>query len=116
VFDLLYLVAERELAAGRSLALEANFTRGKAEPRFAALPPHRLVQVWCSAPPEVLLERYRARQRHPGHRDAELVGEVAAAIRDGRHGPLDLPGDVFEVETSGEVDVDALQRDLQRRA
>jgi predicted kinase len=73
VFALLMAVAERDLAAGRSLMLEANFVRGESEPRFAPLPPHRLVQVHCSAPADVLLGRFRARDRHAGHLDASTI-------------------------------------------
>jgi predicted kinase len=47
---LLFVVAARELEAGRSLVLEANLVAGEAEEDVAALPPHRAVQVHCTAP------------------------------------------------------------------
>jgi predicted kinase len=114
-FELLFLIASRELAAGRSLILEANFARGQAEHKFESLPRHRVVQVHVSAPLEVLLERYRSRERHPGHLDGEMLAEVAGAVREDRHRPLDLPGDVLEVETSERVSLDALEAELQAR-
>jgi predicted kinase len=114
-FELLFLIANRELATGRSVILEANFTRGQAERAFQALPRHRLVQLYVTAPLEVLLERYRSRERHPGHLDPEVLAEVTAAVRDDRHGPLDLPGDVLEVETSEHASVDALAVELRAR-
>jgi predicted kinase len=108
VFRLLMLVAERDLAAGRALILEANFVRGEAESDFAGLPRHRLVQVHCSAPGPLLVERYLVRRRHPGHLDREIVDEVRAAIRSGRHEPLNLDGTVIRLDTSEGVDAVAL--------
>jgi predicted kinase len=104
VYRLLMVVAERELAAGRPLVLEANFARGEAEAAFASLPRHRLVQVHCTAPERVLVGRYVARDRHPGHLDREIVEEVRSAVRSGRHDPLDLHGPVIRVDTSSDVD------------
>ena len=80
-------LAEESVGAGASLVLEANFIRG-GETRLAALPA-RFVQVHCSAPLEVLLERYGSRERHPGHVDAERIDALAEAVRSGRHDPLD---------------------------
>ncbi len=45
------------------------------------LPPHRLVQVYCTATEDLLMQRYLARDRHPGHHDALRADEVRAAIR-----------------------------------
>jgi predicted kinase len=83
VYPLLFLIARRELLVGRSLVLEANFAAGEAEPAFATLPPHRLVQVYCAAPEDVTMERYLARDRHPGHHDRVRAEEVRTAVRSG---------------------------------
>jgi predicted kinase len=99
-------IAEESVAAGAGLVLEANFIRG-GEERIAALPA-RLVQVHCSAPLEVLLERYAARERHPGHVDAERIDALREAVETGRHDPLDLPGETIRLDTSEPVDIEAL--------
>src|SRR5262249_16389849 len=99
-------IAEDSVAAGAGLVLEANFIRG-GEERIAALPA-RLVQVHCGAPLEVLLERYAARERHPGHVDAERVDALREAVETGRHDPLELPGETISLDTSEPIDIDAL--------
>lgn len=109
VIALLWHVARLELAAGRGVIVEANLTRGRAEAEILSLPPHRLVQVHCAAPRETLLDRYAARERHPGHNDADALGDVAAAIDDGRHGALSLDGVLLELWTTGDPE-DAVAR------
>jgi predicted kinase len=104
-YGLLFLIARRQLEAGGSLVLEGNFVAGTAEPHLAALPPHRAVQVYCDAPEQVLVERYLARDRHPGHLDRERLEEVRAAIRSGRFRTLALDAPLLEVDTTRPVDV-----------
>lgn len=104
VYPILILIARQELLVGRSLVLEANFAAGEAEPAFATLPPHRLIQVHCAAPEEVIMERYLARDRHPGHYDRVRAEEVRTAVSSGRHGPLALEGELIELDTTHEVD------------
>ena len=99
-------VAEESVAAGASLVLEANFIRG-GEARLAAVPA-RFVQVHCTAPLDVLLERYGSRERHPGHVDAERIAALEEAVETGRHEPLDLPGETIRVDTTEPVDIVAL--------
>jgi predicted kinase len=97
---------EDSIAAGASVVVEANFVRGsEVEARLAALPV-RLVQVHCSAPLEVLLERYGERERHPGHVDAKRIDALQEAVESGRHDPLDLPGETIRLDTSQEVELD----------
>ena len=103
-------VAEESVAAGASLVLEANFIRG-GESRLAALPA-RFVQVHCSAPLEVLVERYGSRERHPGHVDSERIDALRDAVETGRHDPLDLPGETIRIDTTQPVDLDALAERL----
>jgi predicted kinase len=64
-YALLFEFCRELLAAGLSVAAEANFFAGSQEGQVAALPPHRLVQIVCTAPLDVLLERYAGRTRHP---------------------------------------------------
>jgi predicted kinase len=101
-------LAEESVALGGSLVLEANFVRGsEIETRLAALPA-RFVQVHCSAPLEVLLQRYGQRDRHPGHVDTERIDALRAAVETGRHDPLDLPGETIRVETNHPLDIEAI--------
>jgi len=108
VYPLLFLIARQELEVGRSLVLEANFVAGVSEEHFSQLPPHTLVQVYCSAPEDVLMERYLARERHPGHHDQVRADEVRAAIRVGRHSPLTLTGELIELDTTQTVEISDL--------
>jgi predicted kinase len=112
----LLAVAEESVAAGASLVLEANFARGsEVEQRLAALPA-RFVQVHCTAPLGVLVERYRnRRRRHPGHVDAERIDALREAVESGRHDPLDVPGDTIRVDTTEPVDMAALRDRLEGR-
>lgn len=105
-YELIVVVVRNLLAAGVSTLAEANFFRG-SERLFVDLPPHRLVQVHCTAPREVILERHRSRTgRHPGHLDAERLDEVAARYDSGANGPLELDGDLVVLDTAAE-DADA---------
>lgn len=67
------------------------------------------VELWCTAPVDVVRDRYRSRRRHEVHRDADRLGhdwETWAAAAQ----PLGLCPSVT-VDTSVPVDVDALARD-----
>jgi len=106
-YGLIFALAGPMLESGVSLIVEANFFRDQ-EPRFAALPEHRLVQIHCRAPLAVLVERYANRSRHAGHHDAEKIAELPARFESGRHEALRLPGDLIELDTTQRVDLDAL--------
>lgn len=107
-FGVMLALAEESLRAGASLVLEANFVRGgQVAGRIAALPA-RFVQVHCTAPLDVLVERYGRRERHPGHVDSERIDALREAVESGRHEPLDLPGETIRLDTSGPVDVEAV--------
>jgi predicted kinase len=100
-YALIFATADALLAAGTSLVAEANFFRGADEPRFAALPPHRVVQVHCHAPLDVLVDRYTNRPaRHAGHHDSTRVDELRARYDSGSNGPLDLDGELIELDTT----------------
>ncbi len=104
-YDVLLAVARRILEAGTSCILESNFSN--PEP-LRALPPARIVQVLCVAPHDVVLARYSARVRHAGHLDDEIVEELRARLAANEWAPLDLDGELIELNTSGSVDVAAL--------
>lgn len=109
----LLAVVEESIAAGASLVLEANFVRdGDVGARLAALPV-RFVQVHCSAPLEVLLERYGNRERHPGHVDTERIEALRDAVETGRHDPLALGGETIRLDTTRPVDLPRLVEQVQ---
>jgi predicted kinase len=98
-------IAEESVAARASLVLEGNFVRGgEFAARLAALPA-RFVQIHCSAPLEVLLDRYGSRTRHPGHIDHERGQALREAVESGRHEALDLSGEAIRLDTTKPVDL-----------
>jgi predicted kinase len=113
---LLFGTAAAELAAGKSVVVESNFYAEMDEPRLRALAsehPCHVVQVVCTAPLAVVLERYERRQRsgarHPGHAGMAALEDDIRRISSGRWEAMALPGHVVTVDTSGEaVDVAAL--------
>lgn len=102
------MVAE-QLRAGRSLVVDANFDPAFAEPEFRRLPPFRALQVYCTAEPEVVRQRFAARahdgSRHPGHVDETASAEIAAALDAGHWRPLDLEGERIDIDTSDSAPV-----------
>lgn len=109
VYPLIFLFLRHVLEAGQPVIAEANFFRGDQEGRFAELPTHRCLQIHCHAPLDVLLERYRSRPaRHPGHLDESRADELAERYESGRNGPLELGGELVELDTSAPVDIEAL--------
>jgi len=106
-FALLFDLARVLIESGHALILEANFFRG-SEPRFFALPEHRVMQIHCDAPLDILVARYTNRPRHQGHHDAEKLKELPTRFQSGVHEPLDLPGNLIRIDTSQRVDVDAI--------
>ena len=112
-FGLLFDFAAVLLQSGTAVIVEANFFRG-SEPHFSALPEHRLVQIHCAAPLDVLVSRYTDRPRHPGHHDAQKVLLLRARFENSVHGPLDLVGEVIEVDTSSRVPTRAIAAGIRR--
>jgi predicted kinase len=96
----LFHVVEAAVEGGASLVVEGNFEHAYAEPRFASLPPFRPIQVYCSAPEGVLIERYSERadrgDRHPGHVDDDVQRELADSLASDRWRPLELDGPLVE--------------------
>ena len=117
---LLYRAAEALLEAGQSVALESNFSTSLSTPEFRGLAERygcRFVQVVCTAPGPVLVERFdrRARSgvRHPGHTDADSLGELLPRLLAERWDALDLEGPLFTVDTSdGIAEIEKLVADI----
>ena len=92
---LLHDLSERLVAARVPHVVEANFEALSTE-RLAALHA-RLVQVYCSAPPDVLIRRFEERPRHPGHVDD--TWNLADELDKGRWPRLELDAPTIEYET-----------------
>ncbi len=104
---LMFLVAERVLAAGQPLILESNFRAARETHAFLALRQrvaYNPLQIVCTCTREVALARYAARweagQRHPGHGEGELIAEMARALDADEFAPLPLDGETLRLDTS----------------
>lgn len=108
-YRLMFHLAERQLAVGRSCILEANFRAeaGAVLREMGARSPYRAFTVRCFADPEVLLERMQRRAleplRHPGHLDTQLLPEAGKLIQEGS---VDVEGPLIEVDTTDPQSVD----------
>jgi predicted kinase len=100
----------RELTdANVSLIVEGNFSSDDTFTGVRA----RFVQVHVSAPLDLIRERLESRtDRHPVHYDAEAADEILTRAARGDWGPLDLDGPLLRADTSTEVDLEALARDV----
>jgi len=81
-FTVMFSLARDCLAAGAGLILEGNFRPGEHEAELMAIAASvRIAQVICRAAEPVRIARLKARandlSRHPGHHDADFVGEHA---------------------------------------
>jgi predicted kinase len=114
-YGLILALGRVMLESGVSLIAEANFFPDHAR-SFEALPAHRLVQIHCSAPLDVLLERYAGRERHAGHHDADKIAELPARFESGAHAPLKLDGELIELDTAQPVSLDALAERVRSQA
>jgi predicted kinase len=94
--ELLAKLVREQLEAGRDVVAEANFRRP------GELPECRVVQVFCDAPADVLLERIRGRTRHPGHLedDPEHLAAVEESLR-ADYAALPLDGPLIEYSVGG---------------
>lgn len=113
-YEVLYLIAERLLAAGVSVILDTNFQRGEAVGRLRAMQERHgceVVEVHCRADPQVLARRFRERWqsggRHPGH-TAEFTDEgafMSVLAERGFYEAVSL-GVVVEVDTTDPEHID----------
>ncbi len=117
-WDLLLAEAARLLVTGADCILEGNFRAAQARvlAALAAMDGARFVEVRCSAEPQVLLSRYRARaidgSRHAGHVDLEALPELARELA---ATPLAVLGAaaVLGCDTTAGVDVGGIAARLE---
>ncbi len=111
--DLIDYFVGVQLAAGRSLVVESNFHSQSDTPKFLALRQQydfRIFQIWLTANPMVLLERFILRwatgDRHPGHVDHLGLEELQASIVSGDYSVLDIGGEVYPLDMTDFTKVD----------
>jgi predicted kinase len=104
-FELLFDAADRLVATGVSLVVEAAFHRAQAAADFDAVARRAdLMLVWCCVDPNVALARYRARapQRHPAHADEEYAARMGHPAFDwSAYEPPAGPWPLVRVDTAG---------------
>jgi hypothetical protein len=62
----------------------------------------------------VIQDRFRTRNRpHPVHYDLQVIEEVPGRMAAGEWDPLELDGELIEVDGSGRVDVAALAAEIR---
>lgn len=115
-YPILMYVAESFLKAGRSLMLESNFPfESNHEIQvLAKRTPFQAVQVICQADAQTISLRFERRQedgtRHPGHAAPDLIDEMRRGQHISRTVPLELLGEVLEVDTNDfqSIDLDSV--------
>lgn len=70
-----------------------------------------VLEFWCAAPPCVVADRYRRRDRLPGHPGAEYADELRALAE--RAEPMRL-GPVFALDTTEPFDAEAAEAFIRR--
>jgi predicted kinase len=110
-YALVYAAISWLRQAGAGAVVDCNFQRGRAEANLAALLGGGCaVLVYCYTTPDEILRRYAERaargERHPGHFDAEGLPDLAAKVRAGVFGPLDLALPALAVDTTDGYDPD----------
>jgi RNase adaptor protein for sRNA GlmZ degradation len=95
-----------ELESGRPVIVEANFEAAGGANWIARLPSHRPFQIFCTAAREILLERYEARARHPGHVDTAVLEELRRGEHDEQFRPMPLDGELVELDTTSGAEIE----------
>jgi len=108
-FELLYVIAERQLAAGAPAVIEGNFSGERSTRRFGDIiqkTDAHAIQVNVRADGELLVKRYTEREesgeRHPIHvdRPRSQADAFRSGLLRGELPPLDLGGEVVIVDTT----------------
>jgi predicted kinase len=107
-YGLMFERAQRLVADGESCVLEGNFRWHERAAQFAALETAgaEFIQIVCRAPVEILVRRFRERERHAGHVDCESAAEIEAELR-ADYAPLPIRGRLVTFDTSAPDSVTA---------
>jgi predicted kinase len=101
-FNLQFQLAKQLIANNISFILETAFYHSSSARLALLLTDVRVIQVWCTADIETLIERARTRPRHPGHAglDAAIEHELRTKIKAGNYDPLVIDGALVTVNTN----------------
>ncbi|CAM5282972.1 AAA family ATPase [Leifsonia shinshuensis] len=120
-FAVLDYVIDLQLQTGHSFVIDSAYDARYENAKFQVWQQRygfRAVQVHCSAPPDVLIERFIARAtdgtRHLGHADSSRVDEFRRTLGDGRVETLDLDGPILNYESDTEHGTEKILDQLQR--
>ena len=116
--SLLFAVAHQILSTGSSLVTECNFSTRLSSEQVGEIADNsgaRVVQVHCSASPEILVERNAARLASPNLRPGHHVmtsEELLEGVRSGVWEPLVVASKIVRVDTSGSFIYANVLRDI----
>jgi predicted kinase len=116
--EVLYYVMAMQMRAGVSSIAECNYRPERASPRIREIVAEthaQCIQVVCTCDGRVRLQRFQARNRHPGHSDGEITEALTDEWRTEVLAPLDVPGPLITVDTTdiAKVDYTAVLRDIR---
>jgi len=123
-YAILHHLADVLLHAHCSCILESNFTPAfDSEPFQQLQARHQFfpLQIVCHTDGPVLFERFQHRsesgERHPGHVDYLNYQEFAPRLLDGRAEPLEIGGEVLNVDTTvfEQIEYAALFREIREK-
>lgn len=102
----LFALARGLLADEVGVILESNFRRGLSEAELApvAALASSVHLLHCTAPEDLVAERYRSRNRHPAHLDDHRHDALRADLAAGRYEPLDVDWPTLIVRTESGYD------------
>ncbi len=121
-YGILYYVMASQLRAQKSFVMEGNLQPKFDTPKLLALQKEfgcHFIQVHLDTEKQVLLERFHKRNaspsRHPGHCDEDNEPDFIKKYAV-RHGPLEIGGDIFEIDTTdfSKVDVQKILADISQ--
>jgi len=110
---LVFQHAEAVLATGASAIVESPLIPELTVPildRIESRTGCRVLQLFLVADPEVILERYRNRDRSDVHFDDEAIDELEQSLREAEVPPVPIRGETWTLDTTDfeAVDLDAL--------
>lgn len=101
-FELQFQIAGQLVSNDVSFILETAFYQDSSEKIAEVLSGSEVIQVWCSASTEKLVDRATTRPRHPGHVawDSAIEEEFRSKIDSGNYNPLDIGGTLISIDTN----------------
>jgi predicted kinase len=101
-FELQFQIANQLVSNDVSFILETAFYYDSSAKIAEILSSAEVIQVWCSASTEKLVERAATRPRHPGHVawDSSIEQEFKSKIDSGNYNPLDIGGTLISIDTN----------------